>query len=149
MQSSTPPTPDPASPDRQGGVGGTRRCGRASLADLRLLRRAIRCGWNVPSEGKALAPKRMVEILKDDKAGERSWVAASKTLVSMTGATLASIDVALRVRQQEEFDQRLAELEAWKDQQAVNPALGPEPRIQPVRADRENRSRREPGEADQ
>jgi len=111
MEPSTPPTSDPASPDPQGGVGGTRRCGRASLADLRLLRHAIRCGWNVPSEGKDLAPKRMVEILKDDKAGERSWVAASKTLISMTGATLASIDTALRVEQQTELR---AEIDAVK-----------------------------------
>jgi len=111
MQPSTPPTPDPASPDPQGGVGGTRPSGRASLADLRLLRRAIRCGWNIPSEGKDLAPKRMVEILKDDKAGERSWVAASKTLVSMTGATLASIDTALHIEQQ---TQLRAEIDAIK-----------------------------------
>jgi hypothetical protein len=31
-----------------GGVGGKRRCGRASLADLRLLRRAIKAGWKIP-----------------------------------------------------------------------------------------------------
>jgi len=53
----------------------------------------------------------MVEILKDDKAGERSWVAASKTLISMTGATLASIDTALRVEQQTELR---AEIDAVK-----------------------------------
>jgi len=45
----------------------------------------------------------MLEVLKDDKAGERSWVAASKTLVSMTTAELASIDCVLRVEQQTEL----------------------------------------------
>lgn len=106
-------------PDPQGGVGGTRRCGRASLAHLRLLRRALRAGWKIPDEAKDLAPKRMLEVLEDDKAGERSWVAASKTLVSMTTAELASIDTALRVRVQGELEERITMLE-----QQSNPTRG-------------------------
>src|SRR4051812_19725875 len=89
---------DATGPDPPGGVG-VRRSGRASLRDMRLYRRALRNGWEIPAEAKRLAPKRMLEVLRDDEAGERSWVAASKTLVSMTTATTASIDCALRARQ--------------------------------------------------
>jgi len=102
MQPSTPPTPDPASPDPQGGAGGTRRCGRASLADLKLLRRALRAGWKIPDEAKDLAPKRMLLILEKGKSA-RSWIAASKTLDAMERTTLASIDTALRIEQQTEL----------------------------------------------
>jgi hypothetical protein len=98
------------SPIPSGGVG-VRPSGRASLADMRLLRRAMRAGWTVPPEGKELAPRRMVEVLRDDKAGERSWVAASKTLIAMDQATLASVDVALRVKAAQEIEERLGEIE--------------------------------------
>src|SRR4051794_25741369 len=102
---------DATGPALTGGVG-VRPSGRASLRDMRLYRRALRNGWEIPAEAKELAPKRMLEVLRDDEAGERSWVAASKTLVSMTTATTASIDCALRARQVEELAARLDELES-------------------------------------
>ena len=114
-------SPDQPSPDPSGGVG-VRPSGRASLADLRLYRRAILNGWKVPAEAKRLAPARMLEVLKDDDAGERSWVAVSKVLVSMTGGALQSIDTALRVRTAEEVDKRLAEVERKLDASLEQPA---------------------------
>jgi hypothetical protein len=56
------------------------------------------------------------QILDDEKAGERSCTAAAKTLVSMDGATLASIDTALNASQQTELASRLEELERKADE---------------------------------
>jgi hypothetical protein len=124
MEPLTPPTPDPASPDPQGGAGGaspligTRRSGRASLADLKLLQRALKAGWDLPDEAKKLAPERMVLILEKGKSA-RGWIAAAKTLDAMERTTLAGIDTALRVRAQGELEERITALE-----QQANPTRG-------------------------
>ena len=126
MEPSTPPTPDSTSPDPQGGAGGvsaligTRQSGRASLADLKLLQRALKAGWEIPDKAKSLAPERMVLILEKGKSA-RSWIAASKTLDAMERTTLASIDTALRVRAQGELEERIEALE----QQAKPPGGRP------------------------
>ena len=116
MERERPPTdaagPDP---DSRGGVGGT-RVGRASLADLRLYAYALRQGWDVSGELKGDAERRMRQILKDDKAGARSWVAAARTAVAMTATNLASIDTAIRSHQAVEL---AAEVEALKAQMAA------------------------------
>jgi hypothetical protein len=75
----------------------------------------------------------MIEILRNEKAGTRAWVAASKTLVSMTTATAASISAALHAREQIELSARLEALESWQANEASNPEQ--RPRIQPTRSD--------------
>lgn len=96
---STGPAPDPK-----------RGVGRANLAEARLYRLAMRQGWPVPREVKALAVERMVTILRDDKGGARAHTAAMKALVSATTATTSSIGVAVQAKNTE-LEDRLAELE--------------------------------------
>jgi hypothetical protein len=114
MSADAPTHGDAANPEPMRGVGSDPPK-RADLAALRLHRHALAQGWPVPSELKNQAMKRMGQILKDDKAGDRSWVAATRSVISMTGANLQSIDTALRARQQEELDERLQELEVWRE----------------------------------
>jgi hypothetical protein len=73
------------------------------------MRHALRQGWAVSNEAKDLARQRMTQLLKDDQASERSWVAAAKVLVSMTQATTSAIDTALKARQ---FDEEPIDLDA-------------------------------------
>lgn len=84
---------------------------RGDLADLRLLKRAIDQGWEVPEAAKKLAVARMVGILRQGKCRSRAWTAAAKTLVSMTTATTGAIGTAIRAKQLEDVEDRLAELE--------------------------------------
>jgi hypothetical protein len=91
----------------QGGEG----VKRSDLAELKLFRLALAQGWSVPGEFKELAVQRCGEILREAKAGERSWLAAAKTLANMTGQTLAAIDTAIRARTHEEFEARLKAIE--------------------------------------
>jgi hypothetical protein len=98
------PTPD------VGGVG-ARRSGRASLADLRLIRRALLCAWPVSQSLKVKAVARLEGILDDDESGDRSAVAAVKTLVTMTGCNLGAIDAVIKVHGATELEARLDALE--------------------------------------
>src|SRR4051794_31559906 len=84
-------------PDLGGGSGG--RPARADLAALKLFRRALAQGWPIPGPAKALAVRRMTEILENDEAGARSHVAAVRTLLGMTTATTAAIQAAVLVHE--------------------------------------------------
>ena len=108
-----PVTPDPPPPPEpvDGGAGATRPSGRAKLAELRLFAHALKQGWNVPEDLKSQATERVGAILKNAKS-ERSWLAAARTLVSMTQATTGAIDCAVRVRQQEEVIDELVAVKA-------------------------------------
>jgi hypothetical protein len=112
----TPPIPgNDATPDALRGEGIVPpQPQRDPLADLRLYRHALAQGWPVSHDLKTRATGRIGEILSNPKAGDRAWVAAVRTLVSMTTATTASIDTALRAKLQEEIEDRLAELEQWQ-----------------------------------
>jgi hypothetical protein len=106
---------DTANPlDSEGGAGDTRPSGRAKLAELRLFAHALRQGWNVPENLKKEAADRVGSILQNAKS-ERSWIAAARTLVSMTTATTSSIDCAVRVRAQEELADEIRALKEWRD----------------------------------
>jgi hypothetical protein len=109
---STPDPPEPPEPD--GGAGDKRPGGRHKLADLRLFAYAIKQGWDVPEDLKTKATERVGGILKNAKS-ERSWLAATRMLVSMTTATTSAIDTALRARLQEDILERLEKLEAQED----------------------------------
>jgi hypothetical protein len=92
--------------------GGGERPRRADLAELRLLRRALRNGWPVPAAARAKAVARMQELLDTDEAGGRAWAAAARTLVSMTRADLAAVDAAIRADVHQGLSGRVARLEA-------------------------------------
>jgi hypothetical protein len=78
---------------------------------LRLFAHALKQGWTVSEDLKSQATERVGSILRDAKS-ERSWLAAARTLVSMTQATTGAIDCAVRVRAQEELAGRQDELAA-------------------------------------
>jgi hypothetical protein len=119
---------DATSPDPEGGSGGSPD--RADLADLKLFRRALAQGWDVPPGVKAKAVRRMAEILDNDEAGDRSHTAAAKTLVSMGTATTAAIQAAVAVHQATELAARLDELES-RIVDGQHPGVGGEADEQP------------------
>jgi hypothetical protein len=80
-----------------------------------LVRRALRCGFNVPQKKKAEAVKQIGAILEDQNAPARSKIAAARTLATMEGVTLQSIDVALRAYQQGELAEAVADLKSWRE----------------------------------
>ena len=49
----------------------------------------------------------------------RVFLAAAKTLIGLSRLNLVAIDVAIRARQQEDLDERLTELERWKNQKLM------------------------------
>jgi hypothetical protein len=98
----------------QGGPGG-KKSNRHKLADQRLSERALQQGWPVREELKTKAMKRAEETLDDPNANPRSIAAASRVVISATQTNLASIDTALRARQQEEVDEKIARLQEALD----------------------------------
>ena len=60
-----------------------------------MLTRALRLGWPVPEEAKALATERMMEILKDGKSKKAS-VSASRVLLSMEAAEATAVQAVQR-----------------------------------------------------
>jgi len=143
MDADTPITGDAKNPDRGLGfpfasTSGTR--------DVRLLAMALREQWPMSAEKREIAVKRLEEVVSNPASKPRAFQIALKALISLSRVNLQCVDVAIRARAAEEFDERLKELEAWQAQQAMNPQADPGPRIEIVRSDREGRSRRAPGE---
>jgi len=97
----------------RGGVGAV-RTPRGDLESMRLLRRALKAGWNVPPKAKRLATSRMVKILKASE-NERAVVAAARVLVAMNGAELGAVDAAARVRNAVEIEVRIKSLERERE----------------------------------
>ncbi len=93
-----------------GGAGGK----RADLADLRLLRRAARCGFRIPAKAKREAVKQVIAILADAKAAARAKVAAARTLGTFELAELAAINTTLQARQQVLLVDAIRELREWR-----------------------------------
>jgi hypothetical protein len=114
---------------------------RDPLAELRLFRHALAQGWSVSADLKASATGRIREILANNKAGSRAHVAATRCLLTMTSATVSSIDCAVRVRAQEDLVERLERLEAWQAGGGADQAEQ-RPRIEvPLRDRRHDRNR--------
>jgi hypothetical protein len=69
----------------------------------------------VPQKKKVEAVKQIGAILEDQNAPPRSKIAAARTLATMEGVTLQSIDVALRAYQQGELASAVEELKTWRE----------------------------------
>jgi len=106
---------DAPTTEKGSGVGpdwiGTRPSGRDSLADIRLLGRALKCGWPVPEDLKTSAVERMRLILREGKSA-KGWVAATRCLLAMTTVELASIHAVLSIEQQTELRREIDALKA-------------------------------------
>jgi hypothetical protein len=84
--------------------------GNPDLRELRLVLRALHQGWYVTPDLKRETIAKVASILRTSTRS-REVLSAAKTLVGMSGVTLASLDVAMRGKQAEEFEQRIREIE--------------------------------------
>src|SRR5208337_714740 len=85
---------DPDDPNPTGEVGGVPRvrCGRPSLAALRMERFAARRGLIVSEQERSLAKQRVMQILEGNNS-KRAWIAAAKTLAAIDQAEIHAVDV--------------------------------------------------------
>jgi hypothetical protein len=83
---------------------------------------------------KSEAVEQIADILADSKAPPRSKIAAARALATMEGATLQSIDVALRAYQQGELADAIADLQTWRE--SVEGGQPPHRRRRPLLPDR-------------
>jgi hypothetical protein len=65
-----------------------------SRSDLRLYERALRHGWDVPSETRAEVVRVLAEIVRDGQAKRRERTAAARALLQATRVDLEAIRVA-------------------------------------------------------
>lgn len=83
-----------------------------SVREVRLLARALRERWEIGDEAREAIMKRLTGAVQDPRTRLRAVTAVTKTLAALSRVNLASIDVALRARSQEELEERIAALEA-------------------------------------
>lgn len=58
-------------------------------AELKLLHRAVRRGWNIPDQVKDALPVAMVQIVADQGASKRDKIAAARVIVQMEGQNIS------------------------------------------------------------
>ena len=102
-----------------GGSGGGSSQPQPTTRDVRLLERAIRESWDLSEDIRQAMLARLGTLISDPTTKTRAFLAAAKTLIGLSRLNLVAIDVAIRARQQEDLDERLTELERWKNQQAM------------------------------
>jgi hypothetical protein len=125
--------------ETEGGSGGENV--QITTRDVRLTERAIRESWDLPEVTRQAMLARLGTLISDPTTKTRAFLAAAKTLIAVSRVNLSAVDVAIRAKAAEDFDQRLQAIEAWKDSQGVDQDP-PIPRIMPRRSDT-RRSRRE------
>jgi hypothetical protein len=103
------PPPEPGkpgeSPGSVGGAGGS----RADLQSINLFRYALTQQFDVSPQLKAETLKRLEATLKTAKS-PRTVIAVARVLATLGSVNLSSIDTAIRVRQQVELADEIAEL---------------------------------------
>ena len=84
-----------------------------SRSDLRLYERALRNGWDVPSETRAEVVRVLGEIVRDGTAKRRDRTAAARALLQASRVDLEAIRVAQGVLY-EDLAQRLEAIEGGR-----------------------------------
>jgi hypothetical protein len=84
--------------------------GRADLAELRLLRRALRVGCKIDDAMKEMLVGKLRDELQRVK-GLRATAALARTIDALERTELAAVETAIRADQHERLSQRLDELE--------------------------------------
>lgn len=108
MSEHTSPPPDDAAPPR-GGLGGDAL--EPGVRTTRLLERALRERWPVPTSLRGRVVERLAATIDDPGTSPREATAAALALLQASRTNLSAIDTALRAKSQEELEGRIAALE--------------------------------------
>jgi hypothetical protein len=109
MKSDPPVTDDDAENlDRGMGFPFTATSG---TRDVRLLAMALREQWPMSPEKRAVAVKRLEEVISNPASKPRSFYIALKALTSLSRINLQCVDTAIRAQAAEDFDERIKAIE--------------------------------------
>lgn len=94
----------------EGGSGGSCRPGRG-IRETRLVERAIRERWPIPTKIRRPLIERLFEIIEDTESSPREVTSAAKAILSASKLNLESIAATMKAQNHEEFEDRLTALE--------------------------------------
>jgi hypothetical protein len=77
----------------------------------RLVARALRERWAIPSEVRATLIERLAKIVQDSEATPRDVTAAGRAILAASKINLDHISVTIKARTHEEIERRLEEVE--------------------------------------
>ena len=94
----------------EGGLGGDHAPGRG-IRETRLVERALRERWPIPSAIRKPLIERLAEIVEDTASSPREVISAAKAILSASKLNLENITATIKAREHEDLVERVAELE--------------------------------------